>query len=340
MKIGIIQSVNRRFATQKAIGNQREHCLLLCTTKGSNRWKGILFFLRTEEIVSFAAREKHTQRRDLHLPACVVRILQQLFMISELPPTLFYFAFSRNRFRPHLQTTNNKQNKQQASNKNTSTHYTTTIHSLMKIMVQRRVENGEDVQHLKDIEKIVHGVKETTIRDDEDLKTSSEHDSTATMETENSLISATIHNTRQLKFSDAAPEVIAYLPLPHELEPAQRDALWWSFSDYEVFAQTAKSISKEVRKHHTLTGGIDEAYRRAGVVSSELQDEDDVFEAMKRLSLDSVSTVSPYTEVGRTFQDWRGTFLIQDCSILSFYYALDCVQLNFDTSLSFLFHPN
>jgi hypothetical protein len=151
--------------------------------------------------------------------------------------------------------------------------------------------NDEDVhENLNEPETIILGKqnrKNSTICNECVKKTSSEHDSTATMETESSSMGINVKQPL-VHFCQDDPPLIGYVSLSKDLEPSQRDALWWSANDYEVFAETAKSISKEVRKHHALTTGIDEAYRRAGEVATELQDEQDVFDAMKRLPLDSV----------------------------------------------------
>lgn len=77
--------------------------------------------------------------------------------------------------------------------------------------------------------------------------------------------------------------VIAYLPLPHEMESEQRNALWWSQRDYADFSDTAKNIARQVRHHPALTSGLEEAYRQAEVVSSKVdsvQDADPYLDSM------------------------------------------------------------
>ncbi|KAI2502550.1 hypothetical protein MHU86_11897 [Fragilaria crotonensis] len=77
--------------------------------------------------------------------------------------------------------------------------------------------------------------------------------------------------------------VIAYLPLPHEMESEQRNALWWSERDYANFSDTAKNIARQVRQHPALTSGLEEAYLQAEVVSSKVdsvQDADPYLDSM------------------------------------------------------------
>ena len=77
--------------------------------------------------------------------------------------------------------------------------------------------------------------------------------------------------------------VIAYLPLPHEMESEQRNALWWNQRDYVDFSNTAKNIARQVRQHPALTSGLEEAYRQAEVVSRKVksvQDADPYLDSM------------------------------------------------------------
>jgi hypothetical protein len=106
---------------------------------------------------------------------------------------------------------------------------------------------------------------------------------------------------KNLRFSDEEPFVIDYLPRRTEIEPQQRKALWWSPQDYEVFAETARSISQEVRKHQTLTCGLDDAYRQAEKLlqqQQQQQQQDDKQdhqhpsqEFLHQISVDSVSPI-------------------------------------------------
>jgi hypothetical protein len=170
-------------------------------------------------------------------------------------------------------------------------------------MVSSRSSNNEDMhEHLNELETIIlrkqgqNKNKNSNIVINDCLMASSEHDSTATIETANSSMGVNVKQPL-VRICQDDPGLIGYVSLSKDLDPSQRDALWWSSNDYQIFAETAKSISKEIRKHHTLTAGIDEAYRRAGEVASELQDEQDVFDAMKRLTLDSVRTNVYYRTV-------------------------------------------
>jgi len=115
--------------------------------------------------------------------------------------------------------------------------------------------------------------------------TRSEHDSTATLCTENSSISV----CKQLRFSDDEPLVIAYIPLVSELDFDERKAIWWNSQDYHVFQDTAASISKEVRKRASFTNEIDEALKRAQHIASQLsKDEDDMQLVLEHLRVDEV----------------------------------------------------
>lgn len=113
------------------------------------------------------------------------------------------------------------------------------------------------------------------------------YDSSATVGSDNSSCVPIKH----LRFSDDA-HVIAYLPLPKEMDDEQHRALWWGPQDYEVFAETTKSISKQVRRQKSLTVGLDLAYRRAEALSQELEEEE-MDETMQHDMLDHVSLVSP-----------------------------------------------
>lgn len=119
-----------------------------------------------------------------------------------------------------------------------------------------------------------------------------EHDSMDTTCTENSSLwsGGTTSTTKHVRFTSTPPQIIALLPLPTEMALEERNAIWWTSQDYQVFNETAKSISKEVRKHRKLTSGLEEACRRAEQASRSLQQEDRVEEALHTLALDPVSS--------------------------------------------------
>ena len=86
--------------------------------------------------------------------------------------------------------------------------------------------------------------------------------------------------------------IIAYLPLPHEMESEQRNSLWWSRRDYADFSDTAKNIAQQVRQHPALTSGLEEAYRRAEVVSSKVDTVQDADPYLDSMVFDSVRLFS------------------------------------------------
>lgn len=88
--------------------------------------------------------------------------------------------------------------------------------------------------------------------------------------------------------------VIAYLPLPHEMESEQRNALWWSERDYANFSDTAKNIARQVRQHPALTSGLEEAYLQAEVVSSKVNSVQDADPYLDSMVFDSVRFFSSY----------------------------------------------
>jgi hypothetical protein len=126
-----------------------------------------------------------------------------------------------------------------------------------------------------------------------DLSVQSDYETAATMSSENSC-NFTYH--KHLRFSEDDPYVIEYLPPLSELDPEQRKALWWSPQEYESFSDTARSISREVRKHQNLTCGLDEAYRQAEALSRQQQQQEGKHdtnepteEQLHQISVDSVS---------------------------------------------------
>ena len=82
--------------------------------------------------------------------------------------------------------------------------------------------------------------------------------------------------------------IIAHVPLRHEMELEQRNALWWNEVDYANFSTTAKNIAHQVRQHPALTCGLEEAYRRAEAVSKEVESVEDADPYLRSMVFDSV----------------------------------------------------
>jgi hypothetical protein len=91
---------------------------------------------------------------------------------------------------------------------------------------------------------------------------------------------------RKVRFHPSISQVVVTLPNLREIDEDQKRRLWWSLSDYEVFTDTARNISREVRRHPGLTSGLDEAFRKALLASKHV---DQVEEAMRQIPLDPVS---------------------------------------------------
>jgi hypothetical protein len=88
---------------------------------------------------------------------------------------------------------------------------------------------------------------------------------------------------RKVRFHPSISQVVVTLPTLREIDEDQKRRLWWSLSDYEVFTDTARNISREVRRHPGLTSGLDEAFRKALLASKHV---DQVEEAMQQIPLD------------------------------------------------------
>lgn len=92
---------------------------------------------------------------------------------------------------------------------------------------------------------------------------------------------------RRLRFQDNH-HVVAYLPLPSEIEDSQRRDMWWGAQDYENFSIMARNIARETRRHRSLSIGLDEAYKKAAK-ASRIVDESTIELAVEKLTGNSVS---------------------------------------------------
>ena len=112
---------------------------------------------------------------------------------------------------------------------------------------------------------------------------------------------------RTVRFQASPSQVVAHLPTLREMDEDQKRRLWWSMSDYEVFTDTARNISKEVRRHSALTVGLDDAWRKAIQASKNVDQVDD---AMQQISLDPVSLI-----VFQTIHSypWVSLYWIESC---------------------------
>ena len=115
-----------------------------------------------------------------------------------------------------------------------------------------------------------------------------EEEKTLPLTAENSIIGTDtrIKTRRTVRFHSSPSQVVAHLPTLREIDEDQKRRLWWSMSDYEVFSDTARNISKEVRRHSALTVGLDDAWRKAVQASKNVDQIDD---AIQQISLDPVS---------------------------------------------------
>jgi hypothetical protein len=105
--------------------------------------------------------------------------------------------------------------------------------------------------------------------------------------TEKAEASAQISTSRKrVRFHPSISQVVITLPTLREIDEDQKRALWWSLSDYQVFTDTARNISREVRRHPGLNSGLEEALRRALLASKNV---DQVEDAMQQIPLDPVS---------------------------------------------------
>jgi hypothetical protein len=122
---------------------------------------------------------------------------------------------------------------------------------------------------------------------DVDNSQQSDLDTTASGTTaESSHISLTV---KQLRFAEDEPQIIEYLPLRSNLKSEQKDALWWNLKDYEIFSETARCISKEVRKHPSMSSSLDVAYLQATSLSEEAESDEVLQNDLRRIAMDSVS---------------------------------------------------